>query len=439
MKPIQLTREAGLLSVTWMADTAALLVMFTVGRTLAEQGASLWTLGLVGAIMAALQAVTAIASGRLSDRMDRRGFVLIGVVAMLAGAACALGGPNIRTLYFLSYALLGAGLGLLYPSLLTWLIHGSAQSAPAGRISPTLLGFCLAFNLGIFSGQAGGGLLFPLGRHWPLVVSCGLLAVIIALVVAIPRPSVRGSVAAQPSRDPSHLHQQSTRHFTSLSWVANLGSAFTISMVLHLFPHLAVAMGINSEHHGLILAAMRGVIIGTYLFMHFFRFWRHRFVTSLVVQGVGIAALLLVASARGIGGVVGGLLTLGILIGHNYFASLYYSTNRGGDRERRRAAGMHEGTLGIGIAMGSLGGGIAGTLAGDRVPYLVAACVILVVVGVQIAMWRAAQPLPRVSTPGRSGHTRGPAPRCPPPPPPTTPPGGGGTRGPACRRPRDGN
>ena len=388
MSKTDLTRTRGLYAITWMADTAALLIMFTVGRFLAEQGADLLTLGLLGAVMAIVQAAAAIVSGRMSDRVGRRGFVLIGAAAMLAASGLVLAARTRPAVTFISYALLGGGLGVYYPSLIAWLNHGTDRQASPNSISGVLLGFCLAFNLGIFAGQAGGGLLYPLGYHWPLLLAVLLLSGICAILFVVPQPAAAQIPTEVGGAGGDDGTRPKARRFAGLSWVANLGSAFTISMVLHLFPRLAVDMGIPSQHHGLILAGMRGVIILTYLFLHRFRFWHYRISTSLAAQGLGIFALILVVISQEVGGVITGLLVLGILIGHNYFASLYYSTTRGGDEERGRAAGMHEGTLGLGIALGSAGGGVAGILAGNRIPYLVAACVILVVAGLQIVMWR---------------------------------------------------
>ena len=51
--------------------------------------------------------------------------------------------------------------------------------------------------------------------------------------------------------------------FKRLSWIANLGGMFGASMIIHLLPDLAVAIGVHPHDHGKLLASWRGVIIGT--------------------------------------------------------------------------------------------------------------------------------------------------------------------------------
>jgi hypothetical protein len=40
---------------------------------------------------------------------------------------------------------------------------------------------------------------------------------------------------------------------------------FGASMIIHLLPDLAVAIGVHPQDHGKLLASWRGVIVGTYL------------------------------------------------------------------------------------------------------------------------------------------------------------------------------
>jgi hypothetical protein len=53
---------------------------------------------------------------------------------------------------------------------------------------------------------------------------------------------------------------------------------------------------------------------------------------------------------------------------------------------------MHEATLGIGFAGGSLFGGIAGTYGGDRMPYVLGIVVIAALFVLQIALYARRRP-----------------------------------------------
>jgi len=78
-----------------------------------------------------------------------------------------------------------------------------------------------------------------------------------------------------------------------LSWIANLGGMFGASMVIHLLPDLAVAIGVQPEAHGKLLASWRGVIIGTYLLMHCADQWHYRLSTALASQALAAFGLLI--------------------------------------------------------------------------------------------------------------------------------------------------
>jgi hypothetical protein len=53
-----------------------------------------------------------------------------------------------------------------------------------------------------------------------------------------------------------------------------------------------------------------------------------------------------------------GLAAINLLRGYNYVASLYYSTAGGGPKRQGLASGIHEATLALGFAMGSIAGGL---------------------------------------------------------------------------------
>jgi hypothetical protein len=157
-----------------------------------------------------------------------------------------------------------------------------------------------------------------------------------------------------------------------------------------------------------MLALMRGVVIATYFFMHHSVFWHHRFSTSLVAQILAVGGLLALTQARGEPGLALGLCGIGIMLGYNYFASLYYSTTGSRDKGKGAASGSHEGTLCLGLAGGALAGGFVGFLGGTRAPYWLAMCVVAALIVVQIFVFLGrVRPLSRacrLRRPVDSGH-----------------------------------
>jgi len=161
------------------------------------------------------------------------------------------------------------------------------------------------------------------------------------------------------------------------------------SMVIHLLPDLAVTIGIAADDHGKLLASWRAVIIATYLVMHRVAFWHYRLSTSLASQVLGVVGLIVIAQAESAATLLIGLTLLGQLVGYNYFSGLFYSTAGSSHDRRALAAGIHEATLAAGMAVGTIVGGVLGSLVNQRVPYLLAAAVLFVMIVVQsVAWWR---------------------------------------------------
>ena len=66
---------------------------------------------------------------------------------------------------------------------------------------------------------------------------------------------------------------------------------------------------------------------------------------------------------------------------------MFYSTAGSSHERRALAAGIHEATLAVGMAIGTIVGGVLGSLVNQRVPYLLAAAVLLVMIFAQTVAW----------------------------------------------------
>src|SRR5262249_7454448 len=168
------------------------------------------------------------------------------------------------------------------------------------------------------------------------------------------------------------------------------------SLVIHLLPDLAVTIGVSPDDHGQLLACWRAVAIATYLLLHHAAFWHYRLSVSLAAQILGAFGLGVIAQAATAFTLLLGLTLLGPLVGYNFFPGLFYSTAGSSHERRPLAAGIHEATLAAGMAIGTLAGGVLGSLVSQRMPYLLAAIVILVLIVMQsIAWWNWVRPLSR--------------------------------------------
>ena len=182
--------------------------------------------------------------------------------------------------------------------------------------------------------------------------------------------------------------------FSRLCWLANFGGMFSMSIVWFMFPRLAVELEVPAERHGQILALGRAVVMLTYATMHFRPGWQFRFRYAVLAQLCGVLGLVFISFAR-----EGWLLTTGValfslMMGFNYFASLFYSTLGNVDDKKGSAYGFNEACLAAGACSGSLLSGLmvspqvtSGIVrTTEQTPYQLGTLVVLIVLTLQ---WRA--------------------------------------------------
>lgn len=374
-----------LLAIVWITDFVLFMIIFAVSRGLAESGADSLTLGLVGGGFSFAYGLSSLMGGRISDRVGQMRVVLCGVIGILLSTwGCLALGADSR-FYFPMYFLNAAATGLIFPPIVTLLSRGRDAVTDRQGWTRMIVVYCITWNAGLISGQLSGGWFYHLDPVRPIQIAL-LLALINPLLLWMAARSHTSPAANSDQNTTAHLeHRAASAAFSRLAWIANLGGAFAMSMVFHLFPLLMIELHIPSREHGGLLALNRVIVVITYLFMHRVPFWHHRFSTAALSQIVAAASLLVLASAHSRLGLIVGLVGLAQLVGYNYFASLYYSTTGVTEKRRGSASGMHEFTLAMGFTAGAAGGGLLGQYAGIRAPYQLAAAFILVLLIVQLA------------------------------------------------------
>ena len=368
--------------ITWLTDFTAFLLVFAVSRQLAEQNHDALTLGLSGTLFAGSITISNFMSGRLSDKIGFRRVTIIAMCMLMLSLVTVLLTDVENWIFIVAFGLSGIAFGAIYPSIIAWLSHGKR-----GRhASRALLGFSIAFNIGMISGQTTGGWLFQqFGSNAPTWTAMILLVGAMLLVLCC-RDESRLHCSAKDQPDDTPYDALSTA-YSRLAWLANIGGTFSASSVIFLLPKLVVHLDIASQQHGILLASSRIIVISCLLSMHFFTFWHHRFRVSLGVQILGLVGLIVISRATSLGELHWGLGALSVLLGYNYFSSLFYSATGSPDDKKGMTLGFHEGTLALGMTGGSLLGGIVGSLEGDRAPFVLAAVVISVLALAQIAVY----------------------------------------------------
>jgi len=388
--------------VTLLYDAALNILIFTVARGLAEQNSSLLVMGIFGAGISLFFAFSSLGFGRVADKMQRKKMLMYLGLLLLFVCTVIIKFLDIgSTASMIIYGLSGGSAGLLYPALLSWLNHKEPGKTDVKGVSSIVVKFCISWNMGMIFGNYAAGKLYSVSSEFPLYVGAGLCLVSLMLLYAVlpARPALNS--AQEKSVPSAALHPQIQRIdlvpekqdvlrknlFVKLSWVANIGGAFVSSLILYLFPKMAVEIGISPEQHAIILGIMRAVIISIYLIMHSSRFWQYKFPVLLSLQGIAIMGLVFLYKSQNVFIIMFGFICIACLTGHNYFAGMFYGNATDSSDNSGKLNGYHEGTIGLGIGLGSLFGGIIGTYYSLYAPYLFAVIVICAMVSIQLAMY----------------------------------------------------
>lgn len=382
------TRRYPLLCITCLTECSALLVVFVVSRSLADHHVSLIWMGLIGAVFGLSCAVSSVYFGWLSDRISRRRGVILGICIGISGVCMAAAGLRSLLIICIGYVTIGASLGAIYPALSAWLTAGLGGGVGIRRLLRTLMAFSIAWNTGLIGAQLAGGWLFKhVSPYMPLLLAAILMLINLALVFSMPEYTAQKDDATDAVGELDDDRREASALFSRMSWIANIGGTFAMAMIFHLLPALMVDLGVEADQQGMLLAYSRVMVIGTYCLLFLTRFWHYRLSTAIAAQGFGVTGLIVLGFAGGRVALLIGLTGVALLVGYNYFSSLYYSSTRGKDEARGAAMGLHEATLAVGMTCGAALGGVLGTFAGPGSPYLLAACVVVMLGCVQTSVW----------------------------------------------------
>ena len=367
-----------------VTDFVQALFIFAATRYIAEHHQSAMSLGVLGACNFLSYALSSAVSGHVSDRFGRRRLIASGSVVFVAALLLALQSLD-PPLVYLAIVLSGTAAGMIFPPVMAMITAGQVHGDHGRAASAPLIAFCLWWNAGVLFGQSGGGLLFRLSPEACLVTAMVAAVMIAPLIIgaraaeaAVVKPAASGTKTLSSS-------SATPRFFAVAGWFANVGGAFTLSLIVFIFPKLATSLDIPSSTHGLMLGAMRLLVIGVYFLLHFTFFWRHRMWPLLVAQTVAVCGLVLLATVDSVPLLTVGLMLVGVMTGYIYFSGVFYSTTGFRNERKGLASGMHEASLAVGFMSGSLGGGYLASTAGVRTTFEAGIAVLIAFIALQFA------------------------------------------------------
>ena len=181
--------------------------------------------------------------------------------------------------------------------------------------------------------------------------------------------------------------------FVRVGWIGNILLMACLMILFSVFNKLATGLRISPEAHGWMVVTLRIAAMTTAGFMIMSLFWHYHWWGFLVAEGLAAVGLCLVGLTEDYWMFVLGFVLCGIMLGHNYYAGVYYSLNSVSSSDavgQRGRAAMNESYFSVGSIAGAGLGGLAGWFS-VRLPYFLAAGAVVVVLVIQLNTIRKAR------------------------------------------------
>jgi MFS family permease len=323
-------------------------------------------LGLYGCVPAVLYIGSAWVSGRLSERLGRKG-ILAFAALFSAVSSCLLILMQRPWLLLPPAALGGVAAGFFWPVLEAAMSDGqtSRQIKRATGI------FNMSWMIGLVVGPVTGGFLYQIHRSLPLAASGGMYAGIL-LLVCLPRameiapwgkafapwgeafaPWGEASAPWRTSRGPERHEAASARKralFVHLGLIANMTTYFMLGSYRALLPEYTDQVGITGKRYGFLAGVIYlGMLLSNLLLMRWRR-WHYSLRFLFGAQALAAALLVSFALCNDFHALLLLALLIGFPAGVTYYSSIYYGLEQSASKGAH--GGNHEAVIGLGLALG---------------------------------------------------------------------------------------
>ncbi len=384
------------LILVFLVDTAAGTVLFGLFRWVADKNppAESLQLGLIGAAGSLVYLLTCLLVSRLGSFLEGRKMPVLGIAISIVGLVLLSMNRSIWAMYLLWPMMLGSW-ALIFPSFTGWLRFGRSGKA----LRHVIFLFCIVWMSGITLGTFLGSRLYALngpdiGIRYAYLVCIGIYIVsLLVLWVSVAKSRLKQEPIDEEVSPVEEVDSALAGAFMRVGWLGNILLMLYGAVLFTLFNKLATDMGIPPSAHGWLVVVFRGSALITVGLMVVSLFWHHHWWGYLLAQGAAFVGMCIVGVSEDYWLFVVGFVLCGIMLGHNYYAGVYYSLNNvsSGDAlgQRGRAA-MNESFFPVGAMVGAGLGGLAG-LFWVRSPYFLAAGAAAVVFVIQLNTIRKAR------------------------------------------------
>ena len=179
-----------------------------------------------------------------------------------------------------------------------------------------------------------------------------------------------------------------------IGWLGNISVMVCTAVLLNLFNKVATDLGVKPEAHGWLVVAIRAASLATVGLMFYSLYWHYRWWGFLLAEGLAVVGLCVVGVTSDYWLFMLGFVLVGIMIGHNYYAGVYYSLSSVSTHDaigQRSRAAINESFFPVGALLGAGLGGLAGWY-WVRLPYFLAAGAVLAIFAIQMNMLKKSGP-----------------------------------------------
>ena len=385
-----------ILSITFLTSCTCGASYFAVFRWIAEKdpAAESLQLGLIAALGSLGYWLACRLIPRLGARLDGRVLPGLGLVIGSIGLVLLAMNRRVWTVYLL-WPILMVSWVPLFVSLTSWMRYGRSGRALRSGLFVYSIAWMSAVTFGAFLGSRIYGLASgDTGACYVYLTNFGMYLVCLVLL-CLPGRRLEISEEEMEKDLQEQVNTNVASAFRRMGWVGNVAVMVCSIILINLFNKVATDLHFRPESHGWLVVCYRAGMLITTGLMAIFLSWHYRWWSFLVAEGLAIGGLCMIGITGDYWLFMLGFIMAGIMIGHNYYAGVYYSLSSVASSDatgQRGLAALNESYFSVGAIAGAALGGLAGWYS-VRLPYFLAAGMILAALWVQMNILRKSQRL----------------------------------------------